>query len=542
MCTAYSLTRSITPAVDDSSPGGKVPVGNHRGPSWELVVRFRWIYLAPLMAFIALCGWALASPVGASPDDDHHLVSIWCASGDTENCLPGTDSTTRVVPPALLNASCYALDPAASGACELPAIRTHAYPTQLTDRGNFQGAYPPVYYAVMGSFASPNIESSALVMRVVNAALFVLMVSLTYWLIPSVRRPALVWGWLVTSVPLGVFLIASNNPSGWAIAGVGTAWATLLGYFETTGRPRIGLGALFLVSVLMAAGSRADSALYVIVAIGAVLVLTFTPTRAFLLKAVLPAAGVLVAAAFLLTSSQIGAGVNGFGDPGSVTTATTTVATQAPTSASALLGFNLLSLPHLWAGVFGSWGLGWLDTAMPPIVMWSSAGAFIAVCFTGMARIGWRKGMIAAGIGVLLIVIPLYVLAKGADPVGANVQPRYLLPLIVLLASVLMLDSRGSKVRFGRAQVILVAAALSASNLVALHTTMRRFITGTDEQGLNLNASPEWWWQTSVSPLAVWAVGSVAFAITAIILAREVSHGAHDGPDIVPQADSSVTA
>ncbi len=106
----------------------------------------------------------------------------------------------------------------------------------LSKRGNFTGAYPPVFYAVMGWFAGDNITSSVIAMRLINSALFVALGTLLFVLLPAMRRPTLVWGWLITTMPLGLFLIASNNPSGWAVTGVGTAWLALLGYYESSGQ------------------------------------------------------------------------------------------------------------------------------------------------------------------------------------------------------------------------------------------------------------------------------------------------------------------
>ena len=46
--------------------------------------------VAPLLLLFALAAWAVASPVGAAPDDDFHLASIWCATGDDERCIVAT--------------------------------------------------------------------------------------------------------------------------------------------------------------------------------------------------------------------------------------------------------------------------------------------------------------------------------------------------------------------------------------------------------------------------------------------------------------------
>ena len=46
----------------------------------------RILLTAPLLLLATLAAWALASPVGASPDEDYHLVSGWCATGDAAHC------------------------------------------------------------------------------------------------------------------------------------------------------------------------------------------------------------------------------------------------------------------------------------------------------------------------------------------------------------------------------------------------------------------------------------------------------------------------
>ncbi len=91
--------------------------------------------LAPLLVFVSLLAWALASPVASSPDDDFHLVSTWCASVNAEEyCLPGTDSESRVVPEGLVKSSCFAYKPEVSAGCQDDVDFT-AGPTELTSRG-----------------------------------------------------------------------------------------------------------------------------------------------------------------------------------------------------------------------------------------------------------------------------------------------------------------------------------------------------------------------------------------------------------------------
>ncbi len=153
--------------------------------------------------------------------------------------------------------------PTVSAACQDAQGLALDGPEMETNRGNFQHKYPErLLRRRCDCFAGDDLVRSALMMRLVNLVLFVGLATALAALLPSSRRQTLLWGWLVTLVPLGMFLIPSNNPSGWAITGVGTAFLALLGWFESTGRRRWALGAMYMVGVVMAAGSRSDAAIY----------------------------------------------------------------------------------------------------------------------------------------------------------------------------------------------------------------------------------------------------------------------------------------
>lgn len=484
-------------------------------------VRTRVVTLAiiPVLAFVALAAWAFSSPVGSTPDEDFHLTSIWCAAGDrTGLCEQSGDPTTRLVSPAFAEPPCFAKVSQESAACQVDDLAS----TSLveTDRGNFAGAYPPIFYTTMSIFATDDIAASVLVMRLMNAALFVGLMTALVLLLPARHRPMATLAYLTALVPFGLFLVPSVNPSSWAIAGVGIAWMALLGFFDRRDRARWGLAAIFVVSATMAAGARADAGVYVMLGIAAVLFLRFARTRRFALDAILPVAVALVCIVITVSAAQLSSGFSGFGGVGSTPSGGAPDAAPVPTGAGLLLS-NIVNVPLLWAGVFGSWDLGWLDTRMPAIVGLGGVGVFVAVVSLGFAGMTWRKTFIVTGAVTALWFIPVFTLTRGGDPVGLEVQPRYLLPLIIMLAGFALLAVGRWVVSLPLALRVTVALASAATQSLALYVNIRRYVTGDDVASISLDAGLEWWWNGVPSPMVVWAIGSLAWAgLVALLLWR----------------------
>jgi hypothetical protein len=479
----------------------------------RLLRRVRWIYLAPVLAFLALSAWAFASPVGASPDDDYHLASIWCANeARTDLCAPDQvhGEGWRLVLPGITSAPCYVADVDASAACQ--EWVDDPDPTHAADHGNWIGAYPPVYYAVMNVFASTDIQTSALVMRLVNVALFVAFTTVLAFFLPATLRVPLIAGWTITAVPLTAFLIASNNPASWALIGVGGSWLAALGWFRSTGRRSWVLGALTVIGVLLAAGARTDAAVYSILGLGIASVISFERTRAFGLKLILPAVLVVIAAVLYRTSGYAAVAEGGLSggipDP----------EVRDPLS---VLAFNVISIPQLWTGVFGSWGLGWRMETWPGFAMVEFAAfvVFIGLASLGLRAMPRRKALMAIALVATLYLLPLYVLTVSGSVVSENVQPRYILPLVVVLAGLLLFTGGERPLTPGRWHVIPAIVLLAGANAIALYINLRRYITGLDLQQLSLDARAEWWWTGfPVGPTVLCLLGSVAFAGAVAVL------------------------
>ncbi len=519
--------QAIASAPARRSPGRIVTVRHRVADGFR---RVPVVLVAALLAFLSLAAWVFASPVSSSPDDDFHLASIWCAEGTRSfACEPGDTAGSREVPEAVVEGqSCFAYDPSKSAGCQTPLLAQTAVPDTQTDRGSFSNNYPPVFYATMGLLVTPNVAVSVILMRFLTVLLFCGIAAGLFIALPRHRRAPLIWGWALTVVPLGMFLLASNNPSSWAIIGLGSGWISLMGYLETTGRRKIVLGALTALSVVMAGGARADAAVYSVIAMGAVVILTFRRDRPYLLSLILPAALALVAFLLFVTAGQSAVVGSGLHD------STTTPVPTTPGKVISLLGFNLLNVPDLWAGIFGGWALGWLDTALPAVVGGAGIIAFLVATTVGIGREWVRKILVVSLLVLAIWLIPTYVLVVGGQEVGDSVQPRYLLPLMIVLAGVAMLVQRDRPLRFGRFQVLIIAVALFVSNTVALQTNIRRYVTGANHPGFDLDTGRQWWWGgVPFTPMVDWAVGSIAFGLLVLVLALAVLREGRRGVDAV---------
>lgn len=485
-----------------------------RGPRrWLRQVRL--IHLAPVLVLAALAAWAFASPIGASPDDDYHLASIWCANpARADLCTLDAEhgENWRVVLPGITTAPCYVADVTASAGCQ--EWWSDPAPAVAADHGNWIGAYPPLYYAAMNVFATTDIQTSALVMRVVNIVLFVGFTTVLAWLLPLTLRVPLIAGWAITMVPLGGYLIASNNPGAWALIGVGGSWLAALGWFRSCGRRSWALGVLTVLGVIMAAGARTDAAVYSILGLGIAAFLSFERTRAFGFKLLLPVALAVVAIVLFVTSGYADVaegGLNG-GIPDSEV--------RDPW---AVLAFNVVSIPQLWTGVFGSWGLGWRMENWPGFAMveFATLVVFVGLASLGIRAMHPRKSVMAVALVATLYALPLYVLTRGLSVVGENVQPRYLLPLVVVLGGLLVLTRSPYVLRPGAWHVVPAMILLAGANGIALYTNIRRYVTGLDVEQLSLDARAEWWWAGfPFGPTVLWLLGSAAFAAVVVVIGR----------------------
>ncbi|KGM16673.1 DUF2142 domain-containing protein [Actinotalea fermentans] len=465
--------------------------------------------LSAVLVMVSLAAWAVGSPVGSSPDEDFHLTSIWCGQGVRDGlCEEGGSPVSREVPAALHEARCYAFHPEESAACQGSSITDPDGRMLDTERGNFLGDYPPVFFSVMSVLVGDSIEGSVIAMRLLNAMIFVLFVAGAFVLATPALRRGLVLGVAVTFVPLGTFIVPSVNPSSWALTSAATVFVTCLVHLTANGRRRQLLSAgLLALAVGLGAGARGDAALYAGLSIGAALLVTLRADRRWVVRAVYPAVLACLSGIAFLTVGQSSA-VEGTG---------------AQVFSLGRVLRTVADVPALWAGALGSWGLGWLDTGMPALVWTVMFGLFMTVLVSGIRGIARPQGLAVAGAALAALLVPAYIQYLTGVPVGAYVQPRYVLPLMILLVLTVVCRVDGRAPTISTGQRWLAVGGMSAAHALALYSNIRRYVYGTDVESINLGVASEWWWSGGVpGPMVVWLLGSSAFAAGLVLLSREL--------------------
>lgn len=487
-------------------------------------------WVTPLLAFLVLAGWSVSSPLGATPDEDYHLRSIWCAWGVSEgSCEVGSDGASRSVPTPFDDIGCFVQDFTESAVCN--ELDTDTMQDIGPDRINSTSSlYPPVFYATMGLFAGDDYAVSVVTMRLFNSALAVLLLTAIFWALPRPARPALVVSVLVTSVPLGLFSLASINPSSWAVLSGATVWISVYGAMITRGRRQWILAGLALLATVIGAGARADAAAYAVFGalLGAFLGLRqHGGRRSWVFAGGLVGALGVLSAVLYLSAAQGGAIATGMRPIGE---------DEAPFTLTQHVQ-NLLEIPQLWIGVFSE-GLGWLDTHPPALAWVLASGVCAGAILLGLRSVTLRRGLAVGAAFLAIWLVPFVLLAQSRSFVGQMVQPRYLLPLIIVLVGVCALTP--GRLAWTRTRVVVAGGALVVAQLLSQHTLLRRYTVGIDQPALDPGANAEWWWYwQSPSPRTVLVLTTLAFAalVVALELARTIADRTPDPLD--PDADTA---
>jgi hypothetical protein len=399
-----------------------------------------WLFLG-VSGLSLVIAWMLASPVGASPDEQAHIEYSWgTVTGQTivgehlTTIPPGRTGTSVQVPQKLLQyppPGCYAFH------ADRPVAQCSPSPAdnmQMRTQASYMSRYPPLFYAVEGvvlrtgtatDLSGPQVLYGA---RLVAAILSLLAVGSGVFLL-SRRFPAqvVVLATLLAIPATAWFLAASVNPNGLEIAAAFMLAAGVLALRvdQVAGARSITAILAVPIGTLLLAWTRPVSWIWAGLILGVLLVPTGQkdgtswtqrlPVRR--LGAVATTATILV-----LTSAMVW-----FGYALQIRSSDPSRLNEGGWNGLNPIGRVLLLVLHSGTIVTEQVGtFGWLDTPLPPLAVlaWVSiTGMAVAIWAVGRNTIvpRWSVGAVL-GLGYLAALLDEYSGAWGW-------QGRYLIPV-----------------------------------------------------------------------------------------------------------------
>ena len=465
-----------------------------------------------VVALVSLLGtgyaWIVASPNGASPDDDYHQTSIWCPQPIEDHCpVMETDEPDNplVEVPETVDASsiryAYHVDTSAAALDGMDDGILSA--TTRVDTGN----YPGYYYRFMHLFVEDDVDRAILVMRWVNFGMAVVLYGGAFLLLTTPGRRLFAYTLLATSIPITIYFITSLNPSSWAFTGITSLWIGLHGFFTSASWRRVGLGTIGFVGAVLAAGARTDAAMYCAVV---ALAMTLFHLRRALEKKILVILPALVAmvGVFSFFATSMASNITSSPSVGDID--------GVPRNPFHIFLSNLHHLPDVLIN-FWNGDLGWFDVPTPTIV--GILALLITLVVVGVStvrsRCDWHKvaslvilGGAVYGLPVMMLQMQLMYLSE------LGVQVRYIAPLMIVFFGMLMAGSPiTDPPRLPWPVLLACCAGFAVAHSVVLHTLIRRYVTGMDVTGFNLDIAAEWWRAGGPSAMGTWVIGSASAAL-----------------------------
>lgn len=465
---------------------------------------------------VALGSWSLATPLWGSPDEFQHAYRAFATAHGhlyikPEPVLAGTGGVVNVPREWELSRrtiACYGGRPSISAECAAPLNGDRT----LSRRGSTAARYNPVYYLAVGwpvLVFTP--EHSPYAMRLASSVVSAWFLA---WAVTSAlmtRRPRLSGAAaLLASTPMVVFMGAVVNPNGLEICAALACWTSLFALLtsaDVSDRVR---------AVLLRRTALAASATVV--------------TRALspLWLAVIVAIALIIASRRQLGWFLRGAALGWVG-----LVAAVSVAAVAWTYAARTLTLNQLPNPphyplgqrlelawggwtrqgEMWRGTVGN--LGWLDTQLPPQVVWVWTAAALVIIVGALALAAWRPRLSLGLAIVTTIFLPVVLEALNWNTSGPVWQPRYSLPLtvgVVAIAGIFLAQADFRPGRFGPVVGVLTLCAAVWTNVYGFVFTLVRYVTGL---GHPFSLTGGWQPPVGAVPLtalnaAAWLAGATA--------------------------------
>ncbi|SDZ41483.1 DUF2142 domain-containing protein [Herbiconiux ginsengi] len=487
-----------------------------------------WLLLAILGSL-----WALATPIGGSPDEPAHVVKA--ASVVRGELLPETmveRGGVLHVPAAIAFEnqvpSCFAFY------ADIPASCSPAFegdPGALVETFSSASLYNPVYYALVGwpSLILPDF-TGIYAMRIMSAVLTSFFLATCFWMIGSWgarRLPTL--GVMIGITPIVTYLMGTVNPNALEFTAGLALFAGMLSIVLHPNEQLLGGRlALVVISAALVSNSRGISPLWVAVLLVLPLVLLTGRQLGALLKRPGVWVSILLIAITALISGWWTLSSNSLG----------TAPSAGPDVAPPNSGVGLSPIEGFFGLIGDFYGqlrqmvgiLGWLDTTLHPVVYYVAYAMFALLVVGVVIFVRGRKLVFVILLAAAFFFLPPLVQAFYVTKGGFIWQGRYTLILLMalLLGMAACIAASDRFLRWRRSTVpLLIVAILAAAGWVyvvayAFATTMRRMASGykTDWPAM---LEPGAWVPPlgSVALIALFTAASVGFGVYVIVGGRD---------------------
>lgn len=457
----------------------------------------RQITTSFLLLFVLLC-WAFSSSIGSGGDADNHLSSVWCAWGEEPNICEDISETASGYSASVpfMFQMCDGRPIDYSPACEFQ--EKHASVQRLrTSAPDYQN----LYYKFMRIFVTDNVQTSVLIMRIVNSLSVALLFYGAMQFCSGRNRIGLVIGLLTTLVSVSISTITSINPRSWATIGVIFSWTFLYELLKQKNLvpKRIKLLLLYAASCLLAISSRIDASTYVVFSSLLITILIFVergfPIKQILanaLKVIVPVTAVIILVPRLHFLFQF---------------------SSSPSYGK--LQFFVMQLVHIpesvaqiWAYDVGQQGSG------PGLVGLIGFGIFLVFIVLALQEFNQRQGWLMS-LTAAFIFITMYrgsLLVDSLVPLGG----RYVLSLAAFFIGIVFVASTGSlNFLLKRGLRASVVTALGVAHALALYSNIEYYTKRGQNIGFydELSLRGAWWWNSWSSPNWVFFLGSILFIL-----------------------------
>jgi hypothetical protein len=445
---------------------------------------------------VLLC-WAFAAPIGAGPDSDFHISSIWCGQGERKGLCEDIhfNSTEYQAKVPFMFQMCDGRPIEYLPSC----AEVHSKPsmqylrTANSDQQN-------TYYKIMSHFVSQNTNQSVLLIRVINSLIASCVLLALLLMCNRKIKYAVVASWSVGLIPVGVQFFSNVNPRGWSFLAVFSSWAFLATALEEK-RGSIRSNSAYLLCAITASlafATRLDGSIFVIFSCLVVVISLTLKNYVFSKKIV--ALATISAIVLVVLIRQI-------------TRISTIFSFRFPSSLQ-LPRFLLMQIVHGPEFIAQAWGYNVGQQGNGPGII-GIIGLSIFVITLTFALQNANPIQAVGAISIVLFMISSYM--RGSIAIGELVPAsgEYVMALTVFLLAFSIWSSTSHQIfqssRGGRVSTIVL---LSFSHSIAFYSYMEYYVKRAVNIGTfeTISLEQKWWWSSEISPNLVYWIGSAAFA------------------------------